>query len=315
VKRPFAYPTHIQIEPSGICNLRCPLCHVVTDPEDGGMLSFDDFKGVIDEIGDHALFLHFWGWGEPFMNKDIFSMIRYAKDKGLKIVSSTNGHFFDDEANVDRLIDSGLDALIFALDGADKETYETYRREGDFDKAMRGLRRLLERRSRRGTRSPLVNLRMLVTRHNEGQVSRLKKLAREVGADVFTVKTLCSFDNEADWKTMVPCRTEYRRFDYDEKGAPKRIENPCKKLWNHPTVYCDGQLVPCDYHARGEIGLGRVFSPGARNGGFASAWFGEDFQRLRKRFAKKERGGLRCNECSLNYADVDRCTSHACRTG
>jgi MoaA/NifB/PqqE/SkfB family radical SAM enzyme len=65
------------------------------------------------------MFLHFCGWGEPFLNKDLFSMIRYAKDKGIKIITSTNGHFFE---NVDKLLDTGLDVLIFALNGVDKET-------------------------------------------------------------------------------------------------------------------------------------------------------------------------------------------------
>lgn len=307
--RPFAYPTHIQIEPSGICNLQCPLCHIVTDDKPGGLLSLDNFKKIIDEIGDYVLFLHFWGWGEPFMNDDIFSMIRYAKGKGIKIISSTNGHFFDNEKNVDRFIDSGLDALIFALDGADRETYEIYRQKGDFDKALAGLRLLLERRRKRNVPTPLINLRMLVTRDNEGQVPQMRQLAKDIGVDIFTVKTLCSFDNAATWETLLPCHPQYRRFEYDEKGVPKRINNPCRKFWNHPTVYFDGKVVPCDYHTRSELSLGNIFTDTPK--GFKAVWFGEEFRKLRQRFVKNERAGLRCNDCSLNYADVDRCTSHA----
>ena len=96
----------------------------------------------MDEVGDYLLFLHFWGWGEPFMNSDFFSMIRYAKSKGLKIITSTNGHFFEDDKNIDQLIDSGLDVLIFALDGLDEKTYEQYRAQGDLQKAMRGLKQV-----------------------------------------------------------------------------------------------------------------------------------------------------------------------------
>jgi MoaA/NifB/PqqE/SkfB family radical SAM enzyme len=307
--RVFSYPTHIQVEPSSICNLRCPLCHVVTEHKTGGFLSLERFKKIIDEIGDYSMFLHFWGWGEPFMNKEIFSMIRYAKGKGLKIISSTNGHFFDSEENIDRLIDSGLDALIFALDGVDQQTYEKYRKQGDFQKAIQGLSRLLARRNSCGAKTPLVNLRMLVMRDNEGQIEQMRDLARNIGVDVFTIKTLCSFDNETSAKTMLPCNMEYRRFEYDQAGNPIRKENPCKKFWNHPTVYINGEVVPCDYHNTQERVLGNAFAD--INKGFARVWFGREFRKLRSDFTLKRRTGLRCDKCSLNYADVDRCASHA----
>ena len=48
--RAWAYPTHLQIEPSNKCNLRCPLCHVVTDNKPRGFLKLDDFKKLIDEV-------------------------------------------------------------------------------------------------------------------------------------------------------------------------------------------------------------------------------------------------------------------------
>jgi radical SAM protein with 4Fe4S-binding SPASM domain len=304
--RAWSLPTHLQIEPSNECNLRCPLCHVVTDDKPHGLLELDDFKRIIDEVGDSILFLHFWGWGEPFLNPQIYAMIRYAKNKGLRIISSTNGHFFTDEANVDKLIASGLDVLIVAVDGADAETYEKYRQRGDFECVMSGLRLLLRRRREHGSALPRINLRMLVTRDNEHQVPELKRIARDLGVDVFSLKTLCSFDNAAEWETIVPCNPEYRRFFYTPEGEPIRINNPCKKPWNHPTLYRDGVVVPCDYYTGTEFNLGNAYE-----GGFRRVWSGAAFRRLRRRFAKKDRAGLRCDTCSLNYADVDRCVAQA----
>ncbi|HAJ56813.1 MAG TPA: hypothetical protein DCL35_03475 [Candidatus Omnitrophica bacterium] len=304
-----AYPTHLQVEPSNICNLRCPLCHVVTDHKPRGYLQLEDFKKLMDEVGDYLLFLHFWGWGEPFMNSDFFSMIRYAKSKGLKIITSTNGHFFEDDKNIDQLIDSGLDVLIFALDGLDEKTYEQYRAQGDLQKAMRGLKRLLERRRQRGALFPRVNLRMLVTRDNEGQVETMKEFARESGADIFSLKTMCGFDNSAEAGERLPCNREYRRFEYDDFGKPIRKKNRCKKMWNHPTVYLDGSVVPCDYYTGEELFLGKVFP--ASGGDFWRVWNGEDYKRLRRRFLKGDTRDFRCGHCAMNYADVDRCVSHA----
>ncbi len=305
----WAYPTHIQVEPTNICNLRCPLCHVVTDTKPRGYLTLDNFRKLMDETGDYLLFLHFWGWGEPFINKDFFSMIRYAKDKGIKIITSTNGHFFEDEQNIDRLIDSGLDVLIFALDAVDKETYEKYRREGDFERVLKGLRSLVNRRKERGAILPRINLRMLVTRENEHQVESMKKLAKDIGVDIFTLKTLCSFDNKDKGGQLVPCSLEYCRFEYNDKGEPVRKKNTCKKMWNHPTVYLDGSVVPCDYYTGQELVLGNAFIDNKAS--FRSVWFGEDFKRLRSRFLKGERWNIRCGDCSMNFSGVDRCVSHS----
>jgi MoaA/NifB/PqqE/SkfB family radical SAM enzyme len=307
--RVWAYPTHLQVEPTDICNLRCPLCHVVTEDRPRGMLAPEDFRRIIDETGDRLLFLHFWGWGEPMMNPDFMEMVRYAKDKGLKVISSTNGHFFEEGMSIDRLIDSGLDVLILALDGVDRETYERYRREGDFDLVIRGVQAFLARRRERGASSPRINLRMLVTRENEDQVQRMKELAVDLGVDIFTLKTLCHFDNEAVGESLVPCNPDYRRFQYDAGGHPVRIDNPCKKLWNHPTIYRDGTVYPCDYHTAGELDLGNAFSGNGR--GFAGVWFGDPFRGFRARFTGGDRSGTRCERCALNFADVDRCVSYA----
>jgi radical SAM protein with 4Fe4S-binding SPASM domain len=237
-------------------------------------------------------------------------MVKYAKGKGVQIISSTNGHFFESHGNIDKLIDSGLDVLIVALDGTDPQTYEKYRREGDFERVLSGLRQLVKTKRKQGARSPRINLRMLVTRENEDQVDPMKTLAQELGVDIFSLKTLCSFDNEAKGSELLPCRPEFRRFSYGRDGEPIRKKNTCKKFWNHPTIYRDGTVVLCDYYTGNELSLGNVFDGNGR-ASFGKIWFGEDYRRTRARFLKGDRQDMRCDSCALNYAGVDRCVSHA----
>lgn len=306
-----AYPTHLQIEPSTECNLRCPLCLYVTDYKPRGLLEFDHFRQIMDDVGRYILFLHFWGWGEPFKNPDFFKMVKYAKSMGLQIISSTNGHFFEDEDNTDRLLESGLDVLIVALDGVDRKTYEKYRKEGDFDRVIHGIRTLIEKRNQRHSSTPRINIRMLVTKDNENQIDAVKALAGRLQADIFSLKTLYSFNDKADWwEDLLPCDSAYRRFRYDETGRRLPLEkNPCRKPWNHPTIYRDGIVVPCDYYTGNEYHAGRIFS--AQGGGFKKVWFGREFRRFRRRFLRGDHKGLRCSTCPLNFADVDRFVSHA----
>jgi MoaA/NifB/PqqE/SkfB family radical SAM enzyme len=300
-------PTHLQVEPGNVCNLRCPLCHVVTDGKPQGFMETDRFRGLMREVGDTLMFLHFWGWGEPFLHPDLAHMIRLAKDRGAAVITSTNGHFFDGGHDPDALIDSGLDALIFALDGADPETYDRYRRRGDFHRVVGNLRRLALRKRERRSAAPLINLRMLVHKGNEHQVAAVHALAKDLGADQFTLKTLCHFDNEAEGRNILPDNPAYRRFRYDGTGNPVRIRNRCKKPWNHPTVYRDGTVVPCDYHTGLEMPMGNAFGAG----GFSGVWHGPAFRAFRSRFRRNRLDGLRCEGCSLNFAPITRCVSHS----
>ena len=92
---PWGWPTHLAIEPSAFCNLKCSLCPVSSGlKRPQGLMAFDTFTKILDEVGSSVFTLLFWGWGEPFLNPRAFDMIAYARSKGAKVVSSTNGHLF-----------------------------------------------------------------------------------------------------------------------------------------------------------------------------------------------------------------------------
>jgi MoaA/NifB/PqqE/SkfB family radical SAM enzyme len=117
-RKPFGMPVSFQIEPSNLCNLKCDLCRVTLGmkrkPEN---LDLNVFKKLIDEVGDYVFTIVLWDWGEPLINPDVFEMIRYAADKNIKIVCSSNGQLIRNENFARKIIESGLDSLIVAVDG------------------------------------------------------------------------------------------------------------------------------------------------------------------------------------------------------
>ena len=69
-------------------------------------------------------------------------MIASAKQSGVGVVKvSSNVHFLDGERGL-ALLQSGLDVLILSVDGASQETYETFRKDGDFATYGEALKRL-----------------------------------------------------------------------------------------------------------------------------------------------------------------------------
>ena len=112
--KPWGFPTRLQIEPSTLCNLTCSLCPVtVVMNRPVGNMNLSTFRKVIDEIGEYIFVIILWDWGEPFLNPDIYQMISYAKQKKIKLVSSTNGHIFAKEKFAEKLVKSGLDNHLY----------------------------------------------------------------------------------------------------------------------------------------------------------------------------------------------------------
>ena len=73
-------------------------------------------------------------------------MISYAKQKGIKLVSSTNGHLFKKTEESEKLISSGLNSIILALNGISQETYERYRQGGSLESVLQGIRTVVARK-------------------------------------------------------------------------------------------------------------------------------------------------------------------------
>lgn len=304
--RPWGWPTHLMVEPSSHCNLACTLCPVTAGlGRAQGLMEFATFKKIIDEIGDYIFTLLLWDWGEPFLNPAIYDMIAYAAPKGIKTISSTNAHVFAHQENADKLIRSGLDTLICAVDGITQETYQRYREGGRLESALDGIRMVVARKQALGSEKPLVNFRFIVMRHNEHEVPRLQEFTRSLGVDALTLKKLnpasqdpYAADAEAEKRDdFLPQDDRFRRFRGDSTGARiRRKRNPCKHLWYHPAVHWNGVVCTCTYDPHEKFPLGDL-----REQSFREIWQGEPYHRLRRQFRKDWNHLPRCNECSYAY--------------
>src|SRR4030043_903523 len=98
--RVYGYTVSITIEPTNICNLRCPVCETGANilERKPQMMTYGEFIKIIDKIGPGANHVMFYYMGEPFLNKDAYCMIRYARDIGLYVMTCTNGDVVDPES-------------------------------------------------------------------------------------------------------------------------------------------------------------------------------------------------------------------------
>lgn len=293
------FPFMLQIEPTSLCNLSCPLCpagrHELNRPY--RHMRLNEFKMIIDDMERYLLFLVLWNWGEPLMNPELPSMIRYASERGIQTATSTNAHFLNDESYAEELLSSGLTTLIVAVDSLSADKYEIYRKKGDIDRVLAGLKTAMSVKKRIGSKT-LINVRMVIMKQNEHEIEDIENMARDYGADIFTVKSLnpscgvVALDEE-----LLPENPGFRRYEYIPNTYERvRINAICRRVWTMSNICSNGDVVPCCYDYDSEMKVGNIFEKP-----FTQIWNNSDYRELRKKIYTQMPTIAKCNQCGVNF--------------
>lgn len=122
-KKPYV----IDVELTNNCNLSCIFCDRQIMKRGKGYMDMEIFKKTADEAAEMGVIgLRFIRWGEHYLHPGIFDAIKYAKEKELLTHVTTNGLLLNEE-KAEKTIKSGLDAIIFSMQGTGKEGYEEQR--------------------------------------------------------------------------------------------------------------------------------------------------------------------------------------------
>lgn len=288
-------PIFFFIEPTNRCNFQCPECAsgigALTRPL--GMMPASFFRTLVDDIAADSLYLQLYLQGEPYLNKDLYDMIPYAREKGMYVVISTNGSFIT-ERNVEKLVRNAPDKLVFSMDGLDEESYQTYRVGGTFAQADKGLQLVLETKERLGLSYPEVELQFIVMKQNEHQAEEVLKYGKQRGVDQVTLKTMqvSSIENA---ERFLPKNEKYRRYtvDGEEFRMKGKLKNQCLALWQTSVVTWDGVVVPCCFDKDAEYPLGNL-----KENDFSTLWKSSSYQEFRKKILKDRKAMAMCTNCT-----------------
>lgn len=156
------FPSHVDIELSSLCNLSCPMCYTTTDKfktkVKRGNMDFDLYKKIIDECVKYNLYsIRLSLRGEAFLNEHIYEMIKYAKDKGIKEVSSLTHGGLIDEKNFEQLIDLKLDWLTISFDGVG-ETYDKIRYPLKFEDSVKKIKNYQKIKKQKNVKKPIIKV-------------------------------------------------------------------------------------------------------------------------------------------------------------
>lgn len=293
---PWGLPFTMSIEPTTACNLRCPECpsglRSFTRPT--GNLKKDFFTQVIDDVHSHLFYLIFYFQGEPYINPDFLEMVSLAARKKIYTITSTNGHFLNDE-NAKRTVSSGLDRLIISIDGTTQEVYEQYRKEGKLENVLNGARNIVKWKKKLKSRTPHVIFQFLVVKPNEHQIEEVYNLAKEIEVDEVKLKSAQVYDYK-NGNPLIPDNAKYSRYKKLADGSytlKYEIKDECWKMWHSSLITWDGRVVPCCFDKDAEHVMGDL-----KQSSFAQVWQSPAYQNFRAQLVKGRQEIDICTNCS-----------------
>lgn len=245
-------PYLLIVDPCNYCNLRCPLCP--TGLGDLGrpqrMLSFEHFRRWFDPHAPYLFETYLHNWGESLLNKQVYRMIEHAQSRNVGTNLSSNFVALD-SADLDSLLDCGLEYLVVSLDGTSQETYGQYRIRGDHQRVVDNLSEMLRRRGARGRSTPVIEWQFIVMKQNEHQVPEAEVLARKLGVDLLRfipVGVPYELRNRKEIADRWFPVSLTGRVKGDRQGpqfGQAAKPGPCFYLYRSMVVNPDGGVSPC----------------------------------------------------------------------
>lgn len=105
-----------------VCNNHCSFCAVGTRTQVDGHPTRQ--REILDKYRRHGVRLVDFDGGEPTLNPELVSLIRYAKRIGFERINVTsNGRLLAYESFAKKLVQSGLSTLLFSVHGPDMATH------------------------------------------------------------------------------------------------------------------------------------------------------------------------------------------------
>jgi len=274
-------PPTVVIANTHACNHFCRMCIREAVKFDGPNIDVRLFKKIIDEGAGYFRYISFDGPGETIMNPDAFGMIRYARSKGIRMVFSTNATLMTSDV-VESILDSGLDHIIFSLNGTTREVYASVHGVDAFDAAVANIRQFLERKCESGA-SILVTLQMVCLHQTLHQVDDFYRAWRGApGVNSVRVK-----------KDVVAVE----RLQKGEPVARAQRRNACARLWYGPVyIETNGDVYATPGVLYKAPPVGNIW----RNS-LAEIWNNNTMQAMRRAHARGDESPFpECVDCSYS---------------
>lgn len=290
------FPMYYEVETVNACNAMCKMCTVNKWGKHPNPFMPDRiFIKMADELISHKDIVRTVNLsrdGEPLLDRKLEEKIAYLKEGGIKHINfSTNASLLTGE-RARSLLESGLDEIMFSIDGLRKETFEKIRAGLCFEKITENVLRFIKLRN--DMSSPVkIRVRMVLQKENISEVEEWGKYWRSVlqEQDGVHAKNIHGWGNQLD--------------NYEAMQEFEKITRACTSPFSTMIVRYNGDVTICPLD----------FDCMYCNGNIAKQSMEDIWQNGKyfKQFRKFQLDGMRdeyslCRGCRLWDADVSKRT-------
>ena len=309
----------VQVEITSECSARCRYCprHYYAERWIERRLPVAAFEALLPQLS-RVGHLHLQGWGEPLLHPGFITMVRMAKEAGLRVGTTTNAMHLTEEL-AGELVDSGIDIVAISLAGTDGAS-DCIRRGTRIDQVRRACRALRTHREKRGAEHPRLHLAYLMLRSRLDDLESLPGLLGELRVDEAVLSSIslvldpameaeaCLVDDEAGYRAL-ESRLQAARDEAARRGCalhfhlafPHRGPGACaEKVGRSCVVTSSGEIVPCVFSALPLDEPGEHIFAGRRHplpglafgdverGGLRQAWNSRGYRAFRRAMSRGE---------------------------
>lgn len=274
-------PWILQVEPTVKCQANCVFCpreYALKLPD----LDIELFKRIIDAV-PFITQVHTQGFGDPLLYPHLPELVRYANNKGKRVVFYTNAAALTDELSI-KVLESGLGQIRFSVDDCVKEKYEMIRPPLKWERVLGNIERFQKLRDVGGYKTTTV-IAICVTEINKNRL----------------LEIIDFWEKRVD---MVACNPEVyvprpKDFEgkevYDKESGEQKI---CKDVKDSLIIKGNGKMLLCcqdlyHMHSQGNIfDLEKLDSKS-----LLSLYNGEKFNATREAMKSGKSTPIRCKFC------------------
>ncbi|OGM01757.1 hypothetical protein A3K72_01025 [Candidatus Woesearchaeota archaeon RBG_13_36_6] len=290
-------PRQATVEITNICNLNCKMCprHIFKRPE--RHMEFDVYKKIIDRLeGIEEIALI--GYGETMLYPKLKEAIKYARGKGFRVTTVSNGYFLTKKKIFDNVLFSGINLIRFSIDCVDGG--EGFGHKSNED-VLHAIEKLRVARDREGLNFSII-INPVVAKWNYEKIIPLIRWAERAGLDQVDLAhfnqivggkgglspdaeiKLYKKIKESNFKIKVTSLYD-RYFGFRKIGF--RFMTKCPMSYDVVYIRQDGGISPCNC-AFPNVVYGNIFDEGIKN-----TWDNQKFKNFRKHQQKI------CRKCTL----------------
>lgn len=272
------YPLLVDLELASICNLKCPMCYTISkqfkENVNTKRMDLDLFKKIIDEIGNKVPAIRLSLRGEATLNKNFVECIRYAKEKGIKEISTLTHGFKLDLPFFEKITKAGIDWITISIDGVE-ETYNEIRKPLKYDDLLEKIKKIKEYKIKNNLKKPVIKVQGI-----------WPAVAKNINKYYDTFSPIV---DQVAFNPLIDYLWNDSEIEYIDEDFS------CPQQYQRLVVGADGLVMKCSNDEENKEVVGNL-----NNESLYDVWHGEKLSKVRE-MHKQKNGFMQSSVCKKCY--------------